>query len=104
MIIAYITGGISIMVFILAIRSFQQKGTLLSNAYLFATPEQREKMDKKSEYRFVGIIMLSLSTLFLLLTISIAYRINWIFAVVILGSIALAVYAIVHDIRKQMKH
>ena len=30
---------------------FKEKGFLLNNAYLFASKEEREEMDKKSHYR-----------------------------------------------------
>lgn len=41
---------------VVAIRSALCKGPLLSHAWTYATPEQREKMDKKAEYHGVAIV------------------------------------------------
>lgn len=44
----------------------KEKGVLMNNAYLFASQEEREKMNKKPYYRQSGITFCLVGTLFLL--------------------------------------
>lgn len=46
-IIACILFLISSGVFVMSILSFMQKGFLLNNAYIYASKEERKKLDKK---------------------------------------------------------
>lgn len=58
---------VGIAVGIIAILSAMCKGPLLSHAWSFATPEQRETMNKKDEYHGVAVVFggLSISLIFL---------------------------------------
>ena len=49
---------------ILSIRHFRQKGFLLNNAWLYASPEEREKLNTAPWYRQTAICMLGISLLF----------------------------------------
>lgn len=42
----------------LSIMSFMEKGKLMNNAYIYASKEEREKMNKKPYYRQSGIAFL----------------------------------------------
>lgn len=66
-IIACILFLISSGVFVMSILSFMQKGFLLNNAYIYASKEERKKLDKKPHYRQSAIVFLLLGIVFLLL-------------------------------------
>lgn len=55
----------------LSIRSFRERGFLLNNAYLYASKEEREEMDKKPYYRQTAIIFLLLSIIFTIIGLSV---------------------------------
>lgn len=63
------------------------KGPLLSHAWTLATPEQREKMDKKEEYHGVAVVFSGLSIALILLGVHILTEIEILFW---LGMIAAA--------------
>ena len=96
----------AIVVFVIAIalavisyRSFKNRGFLLNNAYLFASKEQREAMDKKPHYKQSAIVFLLLSVVFIVIGLSIVFndsRINLIEIPLIIGVL---VYAIISSIQ-----
>ncbi|MDE7211643.1 MAG: DUF3784 domain-containing protein, partial [Lachnospiraceae bacterium] len=45
----------------ISVRSFQEKGFLLNNAYLYASKKERENMEKKPHYRQTAIWLVSTS-------------------------------------------
>ena len=49
-IVASILFAISIFLFFMSVRSFMEKGFLFNNAYIYASKEEREKMNKKPHY------------------------------------------------------
>lgn len=51
---------------VIAVFSFREKGFLLNNAYIYASPEERVKMDKKPYYRQSAWVFLCLSVTLLL--------------------------------------
>ena len=55
-IVVSILFAISLLMFILSIRSFREKGFLFNNAYLYASKEEREVMNKKPYYRQTAIV------------------------------------------------
>ena len=61
---------IAAVAFFLSIRSFREKGFLLNNTYLYASPEARKTMDKKPLYRQTAIVFLLIGCVFLLNGIS----------------------------------
>ncbi len=74
---AIITGIVcsilSIGAFIVSFRSFREKGFLFNNAYLYASKEERDMMDKKPYYRQSAIVFLMIGVIFLLNAISIFF-------------------------------
>ena len=84
---------------LLSIRSFLQKGFLLNNAYIYASEEEREAMDKKPYYRQTGVVFCLLSIVFIIVGISVVlqnYKIELLQIPVIAGTV---IYAIVSSIR-----
>lgn len=68
LIIVFIIGGACLF---FSIRSFQERGILLNNAYLYASKEERVTMNKKPYYKQSAIIFCILSALFFVIGLSI---------------------------------
>lgn len=87
----------------MSVRSFMEKGFLFNNAYIYASKEEREKMDKKPHYRQSAIVFLLLGVSFLLLGIMTLTDAFWLLYVV-LGIAALTIiYAFVSGVRMENK-
>lgn len=87
----------------MSVRSFMERGFLFNNAYIFASKEEREKMDKKPHYRQSAIVFLLLGVSFLLLGIMTLTDALWLLYVV-LGIAALTIiYAFVSGVRMENK-
>lgn len=89
----------AIVMFVLAIRSLKGKGYLFNNAYIYASKEEREKMDKKPHYRQTGVCFLMISVILLLDGIDILTGINWLSYVAIAITVIVVIYAIVSSIK-----
>lgn len=103
---------VAIIVFVLAgitafigVRHFAEKGFLFNNAYIWASKEEREKMDKSPHYRQSAIVFCLLSAVFLVIGISLVLHNNKIQLLEIPLIISALIYAIVSSIRieKRMK-
>lgn len=98
--------GTIIMLFIMAvlsivvsILSFMEKGIPLNNYYLFATKEEKEKLDLKRIYRQTAIVFGLIGLMLLILALLILYnRIELITPIVIPFCIVTVVYAVVSSI------
>ena len=90
---------IAVILFVMSIRSFKNRGFLLNNAYLYASKEERDKMDKKPYYRQTAIVFLLLCFVFIIIGVSIVLynsKINLLEIPFIAGAI---IYAIVSSKR-----
>lgn len=97
-IVAVVLIAVSLLVFVLSIRSFLEKGFLLNNAYLYASKKQREEMDKKPYYRQSAVIFFMIGIVFLLIAAAILldnFRVTYIADAVI---VLLLIYAIASSI------
>ena len=97
---------IAIIVFVLAggflvlgIRHFMERGFLLNNAYLYASRETRETMDKKPYYRQSAVVLCLVSGIFAVLGLSLILRNDRILLLEILLVAAVIVYALASAIR-----
>lgn len=97
-IVASILFAISIFLFFMSVRSFMEKGFLFNNAYIYASKEEREKMNKKPHYHQSAIVFLLIGSIFLLNAISVLLKVNWIFYIVAAVVIVTLIYAIVSSI------
>lgn len=106
-IVAGILALIAIFAFVLGIRSFCEKGILLNNAYLYASKQERELMDKKPYYRQSAIIFLLMGCIFAMNGCALFFRIEEIYylsVVVIIGAIVYAIASsVVIDKQKERK-
>lgn len=89
---------VSVGCFVVSCFQFNEKGFLLNNAYLYATKEQRDKMNKKPHYRQSAIIFLILGLIFLVNALKIIIKSNWL-AIIVIGLVIISIlYAIVSSI------
>ena len=95
---ASILFAVSIFLFFMSVRSFMEKGFLFNNAYIYASKQDREKMNKKPHYRQSAIVFLLFGLIFLLNTIAVLLKVNWIFYIVVVVVIITLIYAIVSSI------
>jgi len=95
---ASILFAISFFAFVVSIRSFMEKGFLFNNAYIYASKQKREKMNKKPHYRQSAIVFLSIGSIFLLNALAVLIDANWILYVVTAIVIITVIYAIVSSI------
>ena len=84
--------------FIMSGLSFVEKGFLFNNAYIYASKEMREKMDKKPYYRQSATVFLLIGLIFLLNGFSVIFETKWIFYAVIAVVVIAMVYAIVSSV------
>ena len=97
-IVAVVLIAVSLLVFVLSIRSFLEKGFLLNNAYLYASKKQREEMDKKPYYRQSAVVFFMIGIVFLLIAAAILldnFRVTYIADAVIA---LLVIYAVASSI------
>lgn len=85
--------------FILSCLQFMEKCIPLNNSYLYASAEERNKMDKKPYYHQSGIVLGITGIIFSLLAIQLITGWNWIFCFIIIIIAILLVYAIVSSIK-----
>ncbi len=84
---------------LLSIRSFLQRGFLLNNAYLYASKEGRETMNKKPYYKQSAIVFCILSVVFLVIGLSIVVQEDKILLLEIPLTGGVITYAIVSTVK-----
>ena len=97
-IVASILFAISIFLFFMSVRSFMKKGFLFNNAYIYASKEEREKINKKPYCHQSAIVFLLIAFIFLLNAIAVFFKVNWIFYIVVAVVIVTLIYAVVSSI------
>ena len=97
-IIASILFAVSVFLFFISVRSFMEKGFLFNNAYIYASEQEREKMNKKPYYRQSAIVFLLFGIVFLLLALAVLLEAYWISFVGVAVVIITLIYAIVSSI------
>lgn len=97
---AIVCGILSVISLIISIRSFKEKGFLFNNAYIWASKQEREGMDKKPHYRQTAIVFAMISAVFLCIAIECVFLTGWLWVVVGLIVIATLIYAITSSIKE----
>ena len=97
-VIASILFAVFVFLFLMSARSFMEKGFLFNNAYIYASKQEREKMNKKPHYRQSAIVFLLLGIVFLLLALAVLLEAYWISFVGVAVVIITLIYAIVSSI------
>ena len=65
---AIICGILAIIYLVISIMSFKEKGFLFNNAYIWASKQEREKMNKKPYYRQTAIVFALIAFVFFCMT------------------------------------
>ena len=97
-IIASILFAVSVFLFFMSVRSFMEKGFLFNNAYIYASKQEREKMNKKPYYRQSAIVFLLFGIVFLLIALAVLLEVYWISFVGVAVVVITLIYAIVSSI------
>jgi len=91
-------GIMSIACFVLSYLQFNEKGFLFNNAYIYASKQEREVMDKKPHYRQSGIVFLLLGIIFAINAVDVILKTGWLFYIVIVIAVIAIIYAIASSV------
>ncbi len=94
---------LSVICAVISFFQFREKGFLFNNAYIYASGQERETMDKKPHYRQSGIVSAFLSSIFLCVAAECVFETGWLRWIGGALCIAAAVYAIISSVKKNQK-
>lgn len=100
-VLSIILGIFSILLLTYSFFASKEKGPILSNTYLWATSDERKKMNKSAEYHLVTVIFGILGMIFLLLTIRTLSSWSWINYIIGILIAVVIFYAIVNTIKSE---
>lgn len=100
---AMIYGVLALVSCIISILQFREKGFLFNNAYIWASRQERETMDKKPHYRQSGIVFALITAIFFFMALECVLFTGWLWLMVFLPAAALLVYAIASSVREETK-
>lgn len=95
---AIVLGIIAIVCFVISFLQFNEKGFLFNNAYIGASKQDRETMNKKPHYKQSGVVFALIGIIFLINAIEMILQTRWLFYLGTAVEIATVVYAIVSSI------
>ena len=101
---ACVLGIIAIICFIFSYLQFNEKGFLFNNAYIYASKQERETMDKKPHYKQSGIVFALIGIIFLINAIDMILQTSWLFYLVIGIVIVAIAYAIISSVMIEKRH
>lgn len=90
---------IAVILLIFSIMSFLERGFLLNNAFLYASKEEREKMDKKPYYKQSAIVFCILSVVFIVIALQILLKNDILFLLEIPLIMSVIIYSIVSTVQ-----
>ena len=92
--------------FFMSIRSFQQKGFLFNNAYIYASKKEREAMDKEPYYKQSAVVFAAIGLIFLVNGVGLLLHISWTKWIVAAVVAVTLIYAVASSIaiEKQRKN
>lgn len=99
--IAAFTFLLSIGSFILGIRSLREKGYLFNNSYIFASEQERAKMNKAPYYCQSGVVFLLCGITLLLAALQALLAVKWLTYIIVVMLVAALVYAVISGIEKK---
>ena len=91
--------AVAALLVIAGIRSFQNRGYLFNNAYIYASEEERKTMDKRPYYRQSGVVFLLLGLLFTIIGISVVLQNGKICLLEVPVGAAAIIYAIASSVQ-----
>lgn len=89
--------------FAAAILSFKEKGLLFNNAWLYASKEEREQMNKTPYYKQTGVVFLLVGLMFLLSCLEVALHAGWLLYAILFTAVAAVVYAVASSVKLNKK-
>lgn len=95
---AIILSIVAIVCLVISYLQINEKGFLFNNAYIYASKQERESMDKKPYYKQSGIVFLMIGIVFLIDAIEMILETGWLFYLVIVVAIMAIVYAIISSV------
>ena len=95
---AIILGLITIVCFVFSYLQFKGKGFLFNNAYIYASKQEREEMDKKPYYKQSGVIFFLIGLIFFVNTFDIIFQTGWLIYLVLSVVVVMLVYAVASSI------
>ncbi len=99
LITAFAVFALAVVLLVLAVRQFMEKGVPLNNAWLYAAEKERESMDKGPYYRQSAVVFTILGALFVMLGLSLVLHSSiFLFFEIVLAAAAI-VYAIASTVR-----
>jgi len=90
---------LSVICAIISFFQFQEKGFLFNNAYIYASKQERETMDKKPYYRQSGIVFAFLTGIFLCVVLECIFETGWLWWMEGALCIAVISYAIISSVK-----
>jgi hypothetical protein len=93
-IVALVLVAVALVLAYLSIRSFMGKGLLLNNSYLYASKQERERMNKKPYYIQSGVVFALFAVLMLVNAVEALLHTTWLFIVVMALVVVTTLYAI----------
>lgn len=94
---------LAVVCIIISILQFKEKGFLFNNAFIWASEQERETMDKKPYYRQSGIVFAFLSSVFVCIGIECTARTGWLWWMIGALLALVLIYAVVSSIREDVK-
>ena len=96
-IIGCILSLLAIGAFAVSVCSFREKGFLFNNAYIYATKQQRESMDKRPYYHQSAIAFLMVGAALLLIGLSVLLDAVWLTFAGMAAALAAVIYAVASE-------
>lgn len=100
-VIGSIIGFIAVLLGVYVSFTARGKGPILSNSYIFASDEEKRRMDIKQEYRLVTIIFGCLTGIFSLLSLFIFTEFKFFLVLMWILIVFVTVYAIVDTVKSE---
>ncbi len=94
----------TIVCFILSYLQFSEKGYLLNNSYIFASKQDREKLNKKPYYKQSGVVFLLIGIVFLTIALDIIFKEHFLFYCAMAILAAALVYAVISSVILEKKN
>ena len=91
---AIILSVVAIVCFVFSYLQFSEKGFLFNNAYIYASKQERETLDKKPYYKQSGIVFIMLGIIFGLNATEMIFETDWLLYVIIAVAVIAIIYAI----------
>ncbi len=95
---AVILGALAFACFVFSCFQFCEKGFPFNNAYLYATEQERETMNKTPYYKQSAVCFLLIGVVFLIHAIEIFLQTGWLFFVSLGIIVAAVIFAVISSI------